>query len=89
MSSSWRVRHGQIILDFITFLNTETENYILKGGTALYLCYNLDRFSEDIDLDGRAGGLAQLVEKFCNKNGYIFRIVKNTETVERCMINYG
>ena len=25
----------------------------LKGGTALLLCYGLDRFSEDIDLDGR------------------------------------
>lgn len=89
MSVDWRIRHGQVISDFITYLNVETENYVLKGGTALYLCYNLDRFSEDIDLDGRSKGFTEWVEKFCGKNGYSFRIAKNTDTVERCMLNYG
>jgi predicted nucleotidyltransferase component of viral defense system len=30
--------------------NLIDENVILKGGTGLLLCYNLDRFSEDMDL---------------------------------------
>lgn len=89
MSFDWRIRHGKVILEFITFLNARTENYILKGDTALYLCYNLDRFSEDIDLDGRAKELTQWVEKFCLENGYSFHIAKSTDTVERCMLNYG
>lgn len=90
MNSDWRIRHGQVISDFIVYLNIETENYILKSGTALYLCFKLDRFSEDVDLDGKAKGeLTELVERFCDKKGYAFRIAKNTDTVERFMINYG
>ena len=87
--SNWRVQHGKVINDFMAYLNEKTADFILKGGTALYLCYDLDRFSEDIDLDGRAKGLIALVDGFCEKYGYSSRVAKDTETVERCFVNYG
>jgi len=85
----WRDLHGGVIAYFLNYLNEKTGNFILKGGTALYLCYHLDRFSEDIDLDGREKGLIALVEGFCTENSYSYRVAKDTDTVERCMLNYG
>jgi len=40
----WRKEHGEAIAAFTKYLNEKTDNFVLKGGTALYLCYNLDRF---------------------------------------------
>ena len=85
----WRKQHGQAIAAFVKYLNAKGENFILKGGTALALCYRLDRFSEDIDLDGRVKGLTALVDSFCAESGYTYRVAKDTATVERCFINYG
>ena len=47
--SDWREPHGKAIVLFMRYLNANTQDYVLKGGTALYLCYKLDRFSEDIN----------------------------------------
>jgi predicted nucleotidyltransferase component of viral defense system len=63
----------------------------LKGGTALLLCYGLDRFSEDIDLDGgkkvnlqnRLGTILERVTRM-----HDIRIVKDTDTVQRLKIRY-
>ena len=85
----WRKQHGEVMTGFVHWLNAKTDNYVLKGGTALYLCYNLDRFSEDIDLDGRIRGLEKLVAEFCEEKGFTFRLAKKTPTVERCMLYYG
>ena len=85
----WRTEHSQIILAFLNYLNANSGRFVLKGGTALHLCYNLDRFSEDIDLDGREKGLPALISEFCHNNGYAYRIAKESDTVERCFINYG
>jgi len=87
--SKWRDSHGKVMVSFMEHLNTVTGEFILKGGTALYLCYKLDRFSEDIDLDGNERGLIRVVDAFCIQNGYSYRVGKETETVERCFINYG
>jgi len=88
--SDWRNEHGEAISSFIEFLNENSDDYILKGGTALSLCYGLNRFSEDIDLDGRAKGLIELVDKYCASNeDCSYRIAKDTDTVERCFVNYG
>ena len=85
----WRNKHGEVIVSFLKYLNAKTDDYVLKGGTALYLCYDLDRFSEVIDLDCRTKGLAALTEGYCAEHGYSYRIAKDTATVERCFINYG
>lgn len=87
--SDWKKQHGEVVAAFMKYLNEKTDSFVLKGGTALYLCYCLDRFSEDIDLDGREKGLPALVKDFCADNGWIYRVAKATDTVERCMVNYG
>lgn len=87
--SEWRKKHEEIISSFMEYISDYTDDFILKGGTALLLCYGLDRFSEDIDLDGTKKGLIDIVDKYCFENDYSYRVGKDTEIVERCFINYG
>lgn len=90
MVENWQFRHGEVIGSFLKDLNKKTDAFILKGGTSLKLCYGLDRFSEDIDLDVRKRqDLIGFVDDFCKRNGYSYRVGKDTETVKRCFINYG
>ena len=84
-----RDTHERVILQFLQELNQETDAFILKGGTALRQCYGLDRFSEDIDLDATAKNIFPFSKKFCTKNGYTFRVAKDTETVKRLLLHYG
>ena len=70
-------KHGKVIDDFLKDLSTtQKDAFILKGGTALLKCYGLDRFSEDIDLDGTKKNIKEFVDKFCKKYGYEYRIAK-------------
>ena len=39
----WQTNHGNFIEAFLLFLNKQTDQFVLKGGTALSLCYGLDR----------------------------------------------
>lgn len=64
---------------------------VLKGGTALLLCYGLDRFSEDLDFDApKKFSLAGRVERVLSRHAQSFSIktVKDTETVQRLKIHY-
>lgn len=79
----------RLMSDFLQFLCKNTSAYILKGGTALMLCYGLDRFSEDIVLDGKGSAIIDLVDLYCKHNSYEYIIDENTETLKRCMIHYG
>lgn len=82
--------HGEVIKSFIEFINSISRKFILKGGTSLMLCYNLDRLSEYIDLDGiDKENIIPYVESFCKLNTFKCNINKNTDTVKRCMIHYG
>ncbi len=64
---------------------------VLKGGTALLLCYGLDRPSEDLDFDSsKKMGLERRIEAAL---GHDYRIdaiktLKNTETVQRLRLSY-
>lgn len=69
-------------------LNQQQDSVILKGGTALMLCYGLNRFSEDIGLDSPHYKLKEFTKRFCSKYGYDYRIAKDTQTVQRFMIHY-
>lgn len=89
MSTKWTKQHGEVIRNFLRDLNRENEDFVLKGGTALYVCYGLNRFSEDIDLDSRNPQIEKYVKKFCEKYQYEYRVAKNTDTVKRFMIHYG
>lgn len=42
--SDWRILHGEIIKDFLYFLNYKSNKFVLKDGTSLMMCYNLTRF---------------------------------------------
>ena len=87
--SNWEKQHKEVIQDFLRYINKQTDCFILKGGTALILCYHLPRFSEDIDLDAEKENILTYVEKFCKLRNYKFRIGKDTPTVKRCFVNYG
>lgn len=85
----WKTKHLDAIELFLHTLNTKSNKYVLKGGTSLLMCYGLDRFSEDIDLDGEDNDIKGIVEDFCEDNGYEYRLAKDTHTVNRYMIHYG
>lgn len=85
----WQTEHKLVIESFLDFLNQRSSRYVLKGGTALMECYGLDRFSEDIDLDGSGSEISSIVHDFCALNGYTFRDAKDTDTVKRFMIHYN
>ncbi len=87
--NDWKIAHEQVIKNFLHYLNDRTDNFVLKGGTALLVCYGLDRFSEDIDLDAKDQNIAEYVVGFCEENQYDFRVAKDTDTVKRYMIHYG
>ncbi|KRM25158.1 hypothetical protein FC91_GL001096 [Schleiferilactobacillus harbinensis DSM 16991] len=82
-------RHKDLIHDFLTYINSQDDQYILKGGTALMECYGLDRFSEDVDLDGRGASIKNYVDRFSKKRGIDYRVAKDTDTVKRFMLHDG
>lgn len=87
--NDWRDRHFEVITEFLNYLNDKTKDFILKGGTSLLMCYNLDRFSEDIDLDSTSKRkIEKIVEDFCNEKHYTYRVPKDTDTTKRYMIDY-
>ncbi len=88
-SKDWRIRHEQVMENFLSVLNKLSSSFILKDGIALRRCYGLDRFSEDIDLDGFKQDIGPFVRRFCAAYGYSYREAKNTEVVKRYLINYG
>lgn len=65
---------------------------VLKGGTALYLGYGLNRFSEDLDFDSNKN--LNLLNKVKESTPVGFKIdninvKKDTETVSRYVIQYS
>ena len=72
-------------------LNEIDDTYILKGGTALFLYYGLDRFAEDIDLDSKTNNLNVLrnLKKIVQEENWKINIKKDTETTFRIMIDYN
>lgn len=89
MENEWQNEHSKVIDNFLDFLNKNTRGFILKRGTALAKCYNLNRFSEDIDLDAIKEDIKPRVKQFCILNEFKFRVAKDTSTVKRCFVNYG
>ncbi len=81
----------QSVMREICFSVSDTP-MVLKGGTALLLCYELDRPSEDLDFDSsKKMGLERRVE---NALGDRYRILelktlKDTDTVQRLRLNYS
>lgn len=90
MNEIEKMEHECAIKNILEYINSKTNDYILKGGTALKMCYGLDRFSEDIDFDStNKEEILKLIPEACKKFGYSYNLKKNTDTVKRFMINYG
>lgn len=65
---------------------------VLKGGTALLLCYGLDRPSEDLDFDSsKKMGLERRIGTALEKRYCIneLKTLKDTDTVQRFRLNYS
>jgi predicted nucleotidyltransferase component of viral defense system len=65
---------------------------VLKGGTALLLCYGLDRFSEDLDFDSNkklniTNRVSDTLSRYTEK--HTIKISKDTDTVQRLKIHYS
>jgi predicted nucleotidyltransferase component of viral defense system len=64
---------------------------VLKGGTALLLCYGLTRFSEDLDFDSpRKFNIANRIDRMLSQKAskHELKIVKDTDTVQRIKSHY-
>lgn len=76
-------------------LNIASKNYptYLKGGTALYLCHELDRFSEDIDLNSeKKFNLKSTIKEAAQRIDIQIdkiNITKDTEITKRYIIYYN
>ena len=81
---NWQIERLEI---FKKILNKIGDNFVLKGGTALLLYYELDRFSEDIDLDAFSDNM-NIYNKI-KENNWEINVKKNTDTVYRIMLDYG
>ena len=86
--------HTEVIREVISTLNAHhgSNIHVLKGGTALMVCYALDRVSVDIDLDCESSSARTLfsqLSEFCVERNYQIRFAKDTDTVQRAFINYG
>ena len=88
-TDKWQLLHGRFIHSFLLLLNKQTDQFVLKGGTALSICYGLNRFSEGIDLDGRKQDIKEIVRRFSTQHNIKFRIAKDTPTVKQCLMDYG
>lgn len=85
-NASWQVRHAEVIKEFLKYLNENSDDFIFKGGTALMLCYGLDRFSEEVVLDGVQANIDRIIDDFCNIEGYSYRNEVNTAITKRYII---
>lgn len=86
-----RAKHKEIMYSLLDCIVAKhSDNFILKGGTALMRCYGLDRFSEDIDFDGKrlSANIARTIRDFCNENNYSCNESKDTRLVRRFKIHY-
>ena len=89
MEQSKRELHKTVITNFLAFLNKSSDQFVLKGGTSLMMCYGLNRFSEDIDLDANHKfQFFKIVEQFCQRQIFEYRIAKDTTTTKRVFIHY-
>lgn len=79
------------VLEHLAVKLTEGTTMVLKGGTALFLRYGLDRFSTDLDFDsGKKFSLEQRIKAAFKDLGTVenFSTPKDTETVTRHKCEY-
>lgn len=67
------------------------DNFVLKGGTALSLYYDLDRYSEDLDFDCKSNNMNFINRLKTHKDfkSWHFNTKKDTNTTFRVTLDYG
>ena len=84
-----RKQHYNVMYELLMYINKQTDTFVLKGGTALLMCYNLHRFSEDIDFNSTNKNIDKYIAGFCNMYGYSYVMSKDTSTTKRFKIHYN
>ncbi|WP_163556205.1 nucleotidyl transferase AbiEii/AbiGii toxin family protein [Helicobacter suis] len=71
--------------------NIQNTSLVLKGGTGLYMCYGLNRFSEDLDFDSdKRVEIHRDIEKSIPSDIILdtINLKKDTEMAKRYLIHY-
>lgn len=98
LTDAQQAEHIEIMTAVCHSFHNKKLPMVLKGGTALRLCYDLDRFSENLDFDcAKALNLdstikdifAQLGKSKSHLRNPTIDITKDTKTVRRYRITYG
>ena len=98
LTDEQQAEHVEVMTAICRAFRKKNLPMVLKGGTALKLCYNLDRFSEDLDFDcAKALDLekplkevfAQLGKSKAHLRNPDITIKKNTSTARRYRIVYA
>ena len=93
-----QAEHLEVMTEICHFFNSKGLPMVLKGGTALKLCYGLDRFSEDLDFDcAKSLNLESSIQAVFAQLGktkqYLrnpdISVTKDTQTVKRYRIIYA
>lgn len=88
-SDERKEQHYEVMYDLLKYINNQTPDFILKGGTSLLMCYGLQRFSEDIDFNSTNKGIGKYIDTFCKERNCSYVIAKDTPTVKRYKIHYN
>ncbi|MEH6591276.1 MAG: nucleotidyl transferase AbiEii/AbiGii toxin family protein [Halioglobus sp.] len=98
LTDAQQAEHIEVMTAICLSFHKKELPMILKGGTALRLCYNLDRFSESLDFDcAKALNLDSTIKEIFAQLGKgksqlrnpTVDITKDTKTVRRYRITYG
>lgn len=81
-------KHDAMIRKYLAFINTKSDKFVLKGGSALHVCYNSPRISDDIDFDGFDEKFLEYSKEFCEENDIPYNIKKDTDTTKRIMLHH-
>ncbi len=98
LSEAQQEEHTAVMTAICRGFNQKNLPMVLKGGTALKLCYGLDRFSEDLDFDcAKSLNLESALREVFAQEGKTkahlrspdISIKKDTNTVKRYRVIYG
>ena len=98
LTDTQRAEHLEVMTEICHSFNRKRLPMVLKGGTALKLCYGLDRYSEDLDFDcakslnldsSIQAVFAQLGKTKQHLRNPDVSVTKDTQTVKRYRIIYA
>jgi predicted nucleotidyltransferase component of viral defense system len=98
LTDAQQVEHVEVMTEICHFFNGKKMPMVLKGGTALKLCYGLNRFSEDLDFDcakslNLESSILAVFAQLGKTKQYLrnpeITVTKDTNTVKRYRIVYA